>query len=208
MRRTIQDVMTREVVTVHTTTPYKELVGLLAEHRIAALPVVDDTGHPVGVVSESDLTDQQSAETQPDAHITAAYLMRAPAIVADPEMPVHEAARLMRDRGVKRLPVVDRSGVLAGIVARADLLKVFLRDDDEIRFELIDQAVRELPRLDTTALSITVAEGEVTLTGTVTTRRQALRLRELAAAVDGVVTVHDRLAFEIDDTREPAMPLD
>jgi CBS-domain-containing membrane protein len=207
MQRTVQDVMTRDVVTAHTTTPYKELVRLLAEHRIAALPIVDDAGHTVGIVSETDLTAQQGAELHPDAHVTAAYVMATPVVTAHPEMPITEAARLMRDRKVKRLPVADAAGTLAGIVARADLLKVFLRPDDEIRFEIIDRAIHDLPGLDVADLRIEARDGEVTLAGRVQTKRQAIRLRELADEAEGVIAVHDRLAFDLDDSREPA-PMD
>ena len=207
MQRTVQDVMTRDVVIARTTTPYKELVRLLAEYRIAALPVVDDAGHPVGIVSETDLTAQQGAELHPDTHVTAASVMTAPAITAHPEMPITEAARLMRDRKVKRLPVADAAGTMVGIVARVDLLKVFLRPDDAIRFEILDRAVRELPGLDVTQLRLEARDGEVTLDGRVQTKREAIRLRELADEAEGVIAVHDRLNFEIDDTREP-VPMD
>src|SRR5512132_2183618 len=120
MRSTVQDVMTRDVVVAHPTTSFKKLTRLLAEHRIAALPVVDDAGHPVGVVSETDLTARQVAEDLVDAGSTAADVMTTPAVTVHPETPVVGAARRLQDRKVRRLLVVDRAGTLAGIVTRTD----------------------------------------------------------------------------------------
>ena len=136
MRRTVQDVMTRDVVAVRGATPFKELVRLLNEHRITALPVLDDTGRVVvGVVSETDLalkevaplreahtpvfeTTEHRVERAKAASLTAADLMTAPAVTAGPDELVAAAARRMYDRSVKRLPVVDRGGALVGIVTR------------------------------------------------------------------------------------------
>jgi CBS-domain-containing membrane protein len=141
MRRTVQDVMTREVVAVRGPTPFKELVRLLNQHRITAMPVLDTTGRlVVGVVSESDLalkevaplrqahtpvfdTAQHHSDRAKAASLTAAELMTAPAVTVGPAELVAAAARRMYDRDVKRLPVVDHSGALVGIVTRADLLK-------------------------------------------------------------------------------------
>jgi CBS-domain-containing membrane protein len=148
MRRTVEDVMTREVVAVRGSTPFKALVRLLNEHRVTALPVLDDVGAVVvGVVSESDLALKEvqplreghtpifesirhRGEREKAGGTTAAALMTKPAVTVAPETPV-AAARLMHDRGVKRLPVVDHGGALVGIVTRADLLKVSLRPDHD-----------------------------------------------------------------------------
>jgi CBS-domain-containing membrane protein len=73
--------------------------------------------------------------------------MTAPAVTVGPEELVAAAARRMYDRDVKRLPVVDHSGALVGIVTRADLLKVFLRSDEELRFEVLDHGIGDLLRL-------------------------------------------------------------
>ncbi len=199
MQRTVQDIMSRDVVVAHTTTPYKDLVRLLAEHRIAALPIVDDNRHPVGIVSETDLTAQQAAALRPDAHIMAVHVMTTPAVTTHPETSVNEAARLMWNRKIKRLPVVDHTGVLMGLVARADLLKVFLRPDEQIRLEIVDQISADLPELRADGLQVEVHDGEVTVRGRVERREQATRLRELARGVEGVVAVHDRLIVELDE---------
>jgi CBS domain-containing protein len=207
MRRTVQDVMTREVVVAVPETPFKELVRLLQDHRIGAVPVLDEAGRVTGVVSESDLVLKEVArdglehreELDKAVGARAAAVMTAPAVTVRPDVPVAAAARLMHDHAVKHLPVVDWSGALVGMVARADLLKVFLRTDEEIRFEVLDRLAGELLRLPAGSVAADVDEGAVTLRGTVARRAQALALQELALAVDGVVAVDSRLTWECDD---------
>ncbi len=207
MHRAVQDVMTRNVVVASASTPFKELTRLLSAHRVGALPVVDDARRPVGVVSESDLAlkelDQTGIERGTErakaAGTIAAELMTAPAVVARPDTPIATAARIMHDQGVKHLPVVDRSGTLVGIVARSDLLKVFLRGDDDLRFEILDRLAGDRLHLRPGTVEVDVVDGAVTLRGTVPRRGQALALQQLASEVDGVVAVDNRVGFERDD---------
>ena len=217
MRRTVQDVMTRDVVVARPDTPFKELAQLLHEHRIGAVPVLDEVGRVAGVVSESDLAlkemERDGAERGEEllkaVGTSAAEVMTAPAVTVRPDVPVAVAARLMHDRRVKHLPVVDWSGALVGIVARADLLKVFLRTDEELRFEILDRLAGDLLHLPAGAVAADVHDGAVTLRGSVARRGQALALQELAAAVDGVVAVDSRLVWEHNDVageRQSAQP--
>jgi CBS-domain-containing membrane protein len=224
MRRTVQDVMTREVVAVRGLTPFKELVRLLNAHRITALPVLDDAGRVViGVVSETDLalkevtplreahtpvfaTAQHRSERAKAAGLTAAELMTAPAVTVGPEEPVAAAARRMHDRNLKRLPVVDHSGALVGIVTRADLLKVFLRSDEELRFDVLDHVAGDLLRLPAGTVEAEVRDGVVRLAGRVRLRSQALTLEQLTGAVDGVVAVQSRLTWRVDDVDVQPVP--
>jgi CBS-domain-containing membrane protein len=224
MRRTVQDVMTREVVAARGPTPFKELVRLLSEHRVTAVPVLDDAGRVVvGVVSESDLalkevaplreahtpafeTTQRRDERAKAASLTAAELMTAPAVTAGPEEPVATAARRMYDRRVKRLPVVDHSGALVGIVTRADLLKVFLRSDEELRFDVLDHVIGDLVPLPAGAVEVEVSNGVVRLAGCVRRRSQALTLERVTGTVDGVVGVDCRLTWKVDDIEVQPVP--
>jgi CBS-domain-containing membrane protein len=224
MRRTVQDVMTREVVAVQGPTPFKELVRLLNEHRVTAVPVLDDAGRiVVGVVSESDLalkevaplreahssafeTAQHHDERAKAASLTAAELMTAPAVTVGPEELVATAARRMYDRRVKRLPVVDHSGALVGIVTRADLLKVFLRSDGELRFDVLDHVSGDLLRLPPGTVEVEVGDGVVRLAGRVPRRSQALAMEKLTGAVDGVVAVESALRWRAEDTATEAPP--
>ena len=224
MRRTVQDVMTREVVAVSGPTPFKELVRLLNEHRVTAMPVLDDAGRlVVGVVSETDLalkevaplreahtpafeTAQHRGDRAKAASLTAAELMTAPAVTVGPEELVAIAARRMYDRRVKRLPVVDHSGALVGVVTRTDLLKVFLRSDEELRFDVLDHVVGDLVSLPPGAVEVEVSDGVVRLTGRVRRRSQAVTLEKLTGAVDGVVEVESRLTWRVDDVDVQPVP--
>ena len=224
MRRTVQDVMTREVVAVSGATPFKELVRLLNVNRVTAVPVLDDTGRVVvGVVSETDLalkevaplreadtplfeTTQHRSDRAKAASLTAAELMTAPAVTAGPEELVAAAARRLHDRKVKRLPVVDRGGALVGIVTRADLLKVFLRSDDDLRFDVLDHVVGGLLRLPAGAVQVEVRDGVVRLAGRVRRRSQAVAVETMTGAIDGVVAVESRLAWQVDDVDVPPVP--
>ena len=224
MKRTVQDVMTREVVTVSGATPFKELVRLLNANRVTAVPVLDDTGRVVmGVVSETDLalkevaplreahaplfqTTQHRSERAKAAGLTAAELMTAPAVTAGPEELVAAAARRMHDRNVKRLPVVDRGGALVGIVTRADLLKVFLRPDEDLRFDVLDHVVGSLLRLPAGAVEVEVHNGVVRLAGRVRRRSQAEALEKMTGTIDGVVAVESRLTWPVDDVDVQPVP--
>ena len=149
MHSLVKDLMTTPVVTVAPEIPFKEIVACLAEHRVSAVPVVDDSRRVLGVVSEADLLLKEEFPEGPAggrlfqgrrhrmdrakaAGDTAVELMTAPAITIGPDATVAEAARLQHRHQIKRLPVVDPAGPLLGIVSRADLLKVFLRADAEI----------------------------------------------------------------------------
>ncbi len=223
MQRTVQDVMTRDVVVAHGSTPFHELVELLSRQHVSALPVVDDTGHVLGIVCNSDLvlkevqalkgpcdpqalTSSYRLERAKAAGTTAKQVMTAPVMSVYPEELVADAARRLHAWKIDQLPVVDRAGVLVGIVSRADVLKVFLRSDEEIRFELLDDIAGRLLRLHTDQLRVEVDGGVVTLTGQLEHRSRAIALAELAGWVDGVVAVRDRLTYQHDDLKKAAAP--
>lgn len=212
-RPLVDDVMTKDVVTVRPEASYKRVVELLTEHRISGLPVVDTTGVVVGVVSEADLLHKEEFapsgdDTQPLLQTrhrrialvkargdTAAELMSAPAITVSPYLKVGEAARILSRRGIKRLPVVDDRGRLVGIVTRADLLTVFLRDDDDIRDEIVEQVIRRNLWEDPGRVRVEVTEGVVTLRGQVELDTLVPITANLTAAVPGVVDVVNELSY-------------
>jgi len=160
MKHTVESVMTAEVVAIRPSSPFRDLVRLLQQHRISALPVVDDAGRPVGIVSEADLLVKEGYPHGAEdagmvdairyrrrlgkaAGATAAEVMAAPVITVAVDTSVVEAARLMVCQGVKRLPVVDEQGRLAGVVTRSDLLKVFLRPDPAIGWEVEHDVIHD-----------------------------------------------------------------
>lgn len=219
---TVRDVMTTDVVTVDRITPYKEIAGLLAGHRISAVPVLVMGRHVAGVVSEDDLLTArdraaQQAQTGKTRHLpwthhqgkqrpklTAGEIMSSPAITTHPDAPIARAARLLHDHHIKRLPVVDPDGELIGIVSRRDLLRVFLRPDP-----LIAQQVRELLAeillTDPASLTVAVHGGVVTLSGQPLPEDQ----RDLISVavrliwdIDGVVNVVDKLSAAEPNSRQ------
>ncbi|WNF00760.1 CBS domain-containing protein [Streptomyces luomodiensis] len=214
--RTVGELMTRPVVRAPRDMPFKELVALLTEHDVTAVPVVDDSGRPIGVLSEADLLRKSSGQADPSGllplpHLEAwerakaqgaraEELMSAPAVCARPEWTVVEAARVMSDRNVRRLPVVDETGELLGIVSRGDLLRVFLRHDDAIRDEIERDLLRRTLRLAPSAVTVQVRQGEVTLDGSVEARSLVPVIVRLCRGVDGVVSVDEHIAYGTDDT--------
>ncbi|MBX9421621.1 CBS domain-containing protein [Streptomyces lateritius] len=216
--RRIDQLMTREVVSVRGDTPFKEIARTLSQHRVTAVPVVDGDGRVLGVVSEGDLlrktADQSAAPSGlpavPDLEAwerakaegtRAEELMSAPAVCARPEWTVAEAARLMEVQRVKRLVVVDADDHLLGIVSRRDLLGVFLREDDDIRREIVEDVLGETLRLEPTALAVEVRDGRVELSGGLPFRGMVPAIERMCATVDGVVSVSStRLTYDVDDT--------
>ncbi|WP_306185386.1 CBS domain-containing protein [Streptomyces sp. MK5] len=202
--RTVEDLMTHGVVRVERGTPFKNIVRTLADNDVTAVPVVDDLGHPVGVVSEADLLrtvagrpDPAGLLAQPSADgldvasdgATAEELMTAPPVCARPEWSVVEAARMMDAHKVKRLPVVDETGVLVGIVSRGDLLRIFLRRDEAIREEIAGEILVRTLGLAPADLAVTVTDGRVSLAGTVRDQSLVAVIDRLCRGVDGVVSV-------------------
>lgn len=212
--RTVASVMTHRVITVTPETSFKEAVRLLRRHRVSGLPVVDKTGHLVGIVSEADLLNK-AEKREPDAYVLdsrkhrldrsrAAALDVASAMSREvttvrPDFPVARAAREMHMRGFKRLPVVDEDGRLVGIVSRGDLLQVFLRSDEELRAEVgavLDQAELKFGAHD---LMATVSGGVVDLTGGFDSKSRVDATIRAVAEIDGVIGIRNQFTFGTED---------
>ncbi len=190
MNLTVQDVMTRAVVTVAPETPFKEVAELLEAYHISAVPVVDSEGL-LGIVSEADLLDRRGE--------TAADVMSHPVQTIRPSASVAEAARLMHRRRVKRLPVTNAGGELVGIVSRSDVVKSFLRSDLAIASEIREDVLRSTLAIDPDDVQVEVDEGVVTLKGRLETSSLVKIVGRLIEAVPGVVAVHDELTYRLDD---------
>jgi CBS-domain-containing membrane protein len=200
----VSDVMTQTVVSVGQEAPFKDIVALMVQWQVSALPVTTGEGRVVGVVSEADLLlKEEFRDTEPSppeqrrrladmakaGASTAAELMTSPAVTVHADATLAQAARQMAMHHVKRLPVVDQWGMLAGIVSRADLLKVFLRPDAEIAEEVHREVVAYLFGDDAPGLVVTVTNGVVTLTGHLADTTLVPVAARLARAVEGVVDV-------------------
>ncbi|MER6084961.1 CBS domain-containing protein [Streptomyces sp. NPDC001833] len=219
----VGSVMTTDVVHAAYSTPFKEVARLLADHRISGLPVVDDDDKVIGVISETDLMARQATVPGPYGEKyraplgqltrgarkqaakararTAGDLMSDPPVTVHAENTIVEAARTMAERRVERLPVLDEEDRLVGIVTRRDLLQVFLRPDDEIRGEVIDEVLVHALWLPPHSVQVAVAEGVVTLTGHMERKAETEIAVSMTRQIDGVVDVVDRLTYRLDDSR-------
>ncbi|MEV0584526.1 CBS domain-containing protein [Nonomuraea sp. NPDC050310] len=221
MRVKVQDVMTCEVVAVDEKAPFHTVAELLIQNAVSGAPVLDGDDRVVGVISEADLlrkqefkqqyygddyrpplrarvrhlTDHERGAYTKSFGETARDLMTSPAVVTTQDTSVVAAARLMDKHGVKRLPVVDAQGRLVGLITRRDLIRVFVRNDETIRLDV----VKGLPLHAAARIDVTVTDGVVTLTGQVEKHSQAALAARHAENVDGVVALRDEVTWTDND---------
>ncbi|WP_328773943.1 CBS domain-containing protein [Streptomyces sp. NBC_00286] len=205
----VSDVMSETVAAIGREAAFKEIVRMMQDWKVSALPVLEGEGRVVGVVSEADLLPKEEfRDSDPDRHtqlrrlsdlakagaVTAGELMTSPALTVHADATLAQAARTMAHAKVKRLPVVDDVGMLQGIVSRADLLKVFLRDDEDIAEEVRREVVSYLFPAPTSAVRVAVRDGVVTLSGRIRDTSLVPVAARLVRAVEGVVNVEFNLA--------------
>lgn len=154
MPKTVADVMSREPIVVRSETALNEAIQILAERRISGLPVVDDAGLLVGIISETDLMWQETGVTPPayimfldsviylqnpgtyerDLHKalgqTVGEVMSKNPITISSDKSLAEAARVMHDKKVHRLPVLDSEGQVIGILTRGDIVRAMAASQD------------------------------------------------------------------------------
>jgi CBS domain-containing protein len=139
------------------------------------------------------------------AGLTAHELMTAPAITIGEKSPITAAARLLAEKKVRRLCVVNMRGALVGVISRRDIIGTYLRDDAQIRTDIEEHVFRRGMWLFPGTLTAVVEEGVVTLDGTVERRTTAQIAAQLTQKVPGVVGVRNKVRFEIDDTVNAAL---
>jgi CBS domain-containing protein len=216
----VEDVMTTDVLSVGPDTPLKAVAAQLVEHAISGMPVVNDAGEVLGVISEGDLLVKESGptprrsgliawlldSTDPDVRSklgarTAGEAMTTPAITIAPFQSTATAASEMLRAGINRLPVV-RERRLIGIVTRADLVRAFARSDEQVAREVRRQAEFFLDLAeDFSRIDVSSAGGEVKLTGRVRRRSDAEELPRFLARVPGIVGVASELTWQEDDSK-------
>ena len=216
----VRDLMTEDVLTIGPDASLKDIAAILVEHGISGLPVCDAENHVLGVVSEGDLLYKEHDPTE--AHLggplgwlidgkpnyagyikakalTARKAMTAPAITVAPYRSVADAARIMTERRVNRLPVVQ-DGRLVGIVTRADLVRAFVRTDAAIEQELRDDVLERTLWLDPGKVEVAVQRGVVEVSGRLQKRSDVELLDRLARRIPGVLSVASTVRWEIDDS--------
>lgn len=209
----VVDVMTTEVEKAHPDWSLKQAARAMIEHGVSGLPVVGDDGIVVGIITEADFIEAEAdramgrrrlfdtvfGEKKTRVPSTVGAVMTGSPLVVERNTMLSEAARIMTDRNVKRLPVVDPDGRLEGIVSRGDILVAFARDDDAIAADVERGVVRRILMLDSSDVSVRVTDGVVTLAGEVPTRTDARLLEELVSRVEGVIRYESDLSWSFDD---------
>lgn len=215
-RVTVADVMTADVHTATLITPFKVLVRLIEENHVAAIPIVHGDRIVVGMVSESDLMvkerRQELESTDDFIHLgrrrrqreiaqgtVAADVMNSPPVTVAAEATLAEAARIMQEKNVHRLIVVDSDGLMVGIVSRSDLLRVYLRTDEELRAAIVGQVIPSALMPGSALPDVDVSLSVVTLSGEVDRKSDVEIMARVIEELDGVVAVVDRLTYRFDD---------
>lgn len=201
-----RDVMTTPVHTVGPETPVPEVARLLVERHISGVPVVDETGRLVGIVTEADLLPKEAGpaglpltallgpEAPPEVreHLrryrgrVVREVMTREVVTATEDTPVQQLAALMLRKQVNRVPIV-RGERVVGIVTRNDVLRTFFRKDEEL-----EGAARETLRdleLDPDRVQVQAREGVLTVCGEVASPERARLVELVLRALDGVVDV-------------------
>jgi len=217
------DVMTTGVVTAAPESKVRDVVGLLLEHRVSAVPVVDAAGKIVGIVSEGDLTHRHESGIEHASHwwqaitetsdeAARAYtrthgrlardVMTAGVVTVAPDTPLSEAAALLDKHRIKRLPVV-KDGRLVGIVSRANLLQALFKatagpaaDRQPQSDQTIRDAVVEEIRVNDLGgaeVNVVVVDGVVSLWGGVDSDAQRRAMTVAAQNAAGVQAVEDHM---------------
>ncbi len=210
MNAIVKDVMSTHVIAIREGASYKEIACRLRQHRVSAFPVIDADNKVIGVVSEADLLTKEALggdipgvlhslthhrELTRATAVTAADLMTRPPVTIGPNEPVTHAARLMFNRRVKRLPVINHDGRLVGIVTRSDVLSVYSRPDADIHREITQDLILETYLCDPAKFTVVVKDGIVTIAGTPETDSVGHDIVTEARHVEGVVAVRDRLSY-------------
>ncbi|SDD21695.1 CBS domain-containing protein [Belnapia rosea] len=218
-----KDLMSTTLRIVPPEMPVLAVAELLSSHGISAVPVVDGSGTPLGIVTEGDLI-RRLADEEPGplrwflgqyqdagrlakrflkAHgATARDVMTAELVTVEEDTPAEEIARLMEERRIKRVPVL-RDDKIVGIVSRSDLLRAILRPqgqeqsatnaDDSAILRAVLAVMRKQPWVDTFWTYPSVHDGVVTFYGYA--RNDSVRngLRVMAQEIPGVTKVEDQL---------------
>lgn len=216
-----KDVMTVDVVSVSPDHSVRHAARIMLDHRISGLPVIDDDGRMVGIVTEGDLmrrselgvqalasvdrqfnTEENNAGVYVKSHSwKVADVMTSDPVKVDEDTPLPRIAALMAERGIKRVPVMSGEH-LVGIVSRAELLRVLITakfdatapGDDAIQRSILTR-LREDAGFKGDELTLTVADGLVHVSGAVSSQSERDAVRVVAEGVRGVKGVFDHLSL-------------
>ena len=214
----VQDVMTSDVISVGPEESVHKAARLMADHGVSGLPVVDADGRLVGIVTEGDLILRQAAPRtqrwwqmlfadadalarayQKAAGTTVGEVMTRAVVTIGPNVAVDMAARILSERGLRRLPVV-RDGRLVGILARGDLVKalaatpvftVWAPDEELVR--TMRAQIKAAPWTSAAGIVVEAHDGVIELWGTVASDTERSAVETMARAIPGCRGVENRL---------------
>lgn len=219
----VKDLMTTELITVGRESSLKEAARRMIEAGISGLLVTAADGSLEGVITEADFVKAESGRRAakrarllqwfssgqpkiPSSERRVEDVMTADVITLGPNADHAEAARLMQQAGIKRVPIVDKDGRPVGIVSRSDILRAFARPDSEIIDEIVDHIISDVLWIDPRRVQVTSVDGNVSLTGQLETKGDTTLLEDLVRRVDGVVSMSSSLGWEIDNTKLEMVP--
>jgi len=213
----VRDSMTRDVITVTPTTPIHEVASLMANHGVSGLPVLDEKGSVIGIVTEADLLvrqkprtrtswwrlfldgDRMAREFQRAVGTTAGEVMTREVISIGPDLPIEAAAAILHEQKIRRVPVVT-DGALVGILSRGDLVKALAGAPPRTAAPASDARLVEAMRACIAAepwvprtLVVEVVAGVLTLWGLVSTQAEHSALETMARSIPGVRGVDNQL---------------
>jgi CBS domain-containing protein len=218
-----RDVMTAPVVSVTPATRTRDAIELMLTHHLSGLPVLDEQGKLVGVLSEGDLIRRSELGTEKHRSRFIAFIlgpgraahdytkshsrfvrgvMTEEVIAVAEDTSIEEIVGLMEKHAIKRMPVM-RGDDIVGMVSRSDLLRALVAASRRRDVTMTDEAIRERILAEfakeewapSNSVGVEVKDGAVTLRGTIFDARQRPALKVAAENTPGVKTVHDRLVW-------------
>jgi CBS domain-containing protein len=217
--------MSKNVISATPWATVAQALEIMSRARVSGLPVVDEHGHLVGIISEADFLRRcelgtekpnpgwltsfflpgRAAETYARAHASRVdEIMTTDVATLGEDASLEEAVALMEKRRVRRLPVM-RGGKLVGMITRADFIAALARLarasyervklDDAEIKRRIETEMRAQPWAPTASSDVDVVDGVVTLRGVLTDDRQRRALHALVASISGVRMIHDHMAW-------------
>ena len=218
-----RQVMTSPILTISPGASLRQAIEMMLERRVSGLPVVNEIGQLVGMISEGDLLHRselgtekhrskwldflvgpgRSASDYVQSHSRrVADVMTTDVVTVRETTPLEDVVRLMEKRRIKRVPVV-RDGGISGIITRSDLLRAFIKtsatqavakSDDEIT-QKIYATIEQQGWAPAGSIHVKVADGHVTLAGTIFDERERDAIRVCAENQTGVTGVTDDLIW-------------
>jgi CBS domain-containing protein len=188
--------MTRCPISVPIGATFYDIAAILVANRIGAVPVLDGRGRLAGVVSESDLMRAILRARRKPRELTARELMAGSPVTVSPDVPISTAARLLGEAGRRRAFVVE-DGRVVGVLCRRDLLRGYVRGDEDVRAQ-VEATLRDA-LADGAVIRVRVEGGVVFLLGRVEWRSELSAIVPFVRDLPGVVEVRNRVRYVWDD---------